>query len=106
MLFLKQLAFSLSAEAASRLSCHYGAPVSAVTFVALIRKEVILPADTPAVRSRIYNPLAALILLYTVSMMVPFLWRIRIMTMKLFRLLNRVCLIHGGPLIWLGNESK
>lgn len=44
--FLRHLAFSLSAEAASRLSISFGIPTSADTFLRIVRKEVIpIPTD-------------------------------------------------------------
>lgn len=47
--FLKQLAFSISAESASRLSRHYGVPTSSDTFLSLVRKEELLPVESPTV---------------------------------------------------------
>lgn len=47
--FLKQLAFSISAESASSLSCHYGVPTSADAFLSIVRKEEFLPAESLSV---------------------------------------------------------
>jgi len=47
--FLKHLAFSLSAETASKVSKQYGIPTSADSFLYLIRKEEIPPITQPII---------------------------------------------------------
>lgn len=47
--FLKHLAFSLSAEAASKIARQYGIPTSADSFLYLIRKEEISPIMEPTI---------------------------------------------------------
>jgi len=47
--FLKHLAFTLSAETASKVSKQYGIPTSADSFLYLIRKEEIPPITEPTI---------------------------------------------------------